>query len=384
MKGWQAVTARLLGRRVSEAPPSFAVQCACGREVSGTRTSSHQILYCAACGTALFVMPRSAYPRPRNVPAEPEIPVPVAPIAFTGRVDESGHNGDIRDETIRVERSPSRTKTANNVTDRQEPGPSQSPRSNPGLARIRRKVFAPVRIVLLGIVAVIGLTIWWSLQIKKRTDAERSLASAVKQAQQALERDDLSEAAKLFRTVRTALDTIGRKDAQARSLRQTAAEIGSLVALSDHSLFDIFREAIDTTSRSGSSMWDDAFLSNYRGAWVLIDAEVTRPTASSPDQLMEVHYPLAVGSQRARIVASLPALVNIIPGGSARRVIFSAQIDEFKHQPYRAEADWCVVLKPGTTVLWSSPENLERSGISVDDETRRVLAEQAQILEQYQ
>ncbi|MBS0262652.1 MAG: hypothetical protein JSS02_11930 [Planctomycetes bacterium] len=210
------------------------------------------------------------------------------------------------------------------------------------------------------------------------------MTTALKQAQQSLEQNDLHEAAVAYRDMRAALDYLGRKDPQARALRQTAAEVIAAAELSDVSLFDLFREAVETTSRSGAAAWSDAFRNNYRGAWVVIDADVSLLSGVAADRTYRVDFPLVIGSERARIVTGLPGLQRVIPEVSARRVVFAAQLDEFRHEPFHSEGDWCVVLRPGTSVLWSSPETLKKVGIEPDEELQRVLAEQARLLEDYQ
>ena len=251
------------------------------------------------------------------------------------------------------------------------------------LARLRRKLLSPVRLVLLGVAIVTGLTVWWSIRVSARNEAERTLASAVKLAQQALEENDLGEAARRYQEVRSSLDTLGRTDSHARELRQTTAEITASADLARSSLFDILREAVATTARSGSTMWADTFRSSYRDEWVLIDAHVARTADASSGQRFEIEYPLSTATERVQIVGDLACFERAVQGGSARRVIFAAQLDDFTHAP-QGEAAWQIVLRPTTAFLWSATEHLERLGIEVDEETKQVLAEQSNILGVYQ
>jgi hypothetical protein len=207
----------------------------------------------------------------------------------------------------------------------------------------------------------------------------------VKQAQRALDENDLVEAARRFQDVRAALDLLGRSDSHARALRQTAKEITASAELARSSLFEILHEAVATTARSGETMWSDTFRSSYRDEWVLIDAQVIRSADSSTGQRFEIDFPLSTGAERVLIVGDLACFEQAVPGGSPRRVIFAAQLDEFSHQANQDEAAWRIVLRPATAFLWSAPENLERLGFDVvDDDTKRVLAEQSSLLERYQ
>lgn len=240
-----------------------------------------------------------------------------------------------------------------------------------------------MRLVLAGIALVIGLTVWGTLRISERSEAERTFASGVKLAQQALEENDLAEAAKRFQDVRKALDLLGRTDSRARELRQTAAEITAAADLAKSSLFDILHEAVATTARSGRGMWTDTFRSSYRDEWVLIDAQVSRTTNASGGRQFEIDFPLSTGADRVMIVGDLECFQRAVPGGSSRRVIFAAQLDDFSRAPHD-EATWQIVLRPSTAFLWSAAENLERLGVEVDEETRQVLTEQSGLLGVYQ
>jgi hypothetical protein len=236
----------------------------------------------------------------------------------------------------------------------------------------------------LGVAVVIALTVWWSQHVRARNEAERTLTSSVRLAEQALEDSDLVEAARLYQHVRAALDILGRTDSRARELRQTASEITASADLARLSLFEILNEAVGTTARSGASMWADTFRSSYRDEWVLIDALVTRSSNPSTGQRFEIEFPLSSGAEQVRFAGDLACFERAVPGGSPRRVIFAAQLDDFARDTKQDEPTWRVVLRPATAFLWSAPENLERLGFEVDEETKRILAEQASLQETYQ
>ncbi|MBI3861688.1 MAG: hypothetical protein HY290_07315 [Planctomycetia bacterium] len=386
MSGWRAVAEKLLGRRASEPASSYEIDCACGRKVGGTRGSTEHVAYCVACGTALFVLPQSVYPRPRANPAEP---------AASPKTDRARRKPVVISEPPVAERPPEapppsqrESGTARNGlrTGRELPAPpeqaSPQPRSLAG-PRPRRRIVTPVRLVLAGVAAVISLTVWWSLRVAAHSQAERTIVTASRLAQQALEENDLAQAARHFQEVRQALDVLGRTDSRAREMRQTADEITASAELARSSLFDILHEAAATTTRSGKAMWDDTFRSSYRDEWVLIDAHVTRTAEPASGRKFSIEFPLADGADRAVVVGDLACFERIVQGGSSQRVIFAAQLEDVVRDA-GGEKSWQFVLRPATAFLWAAPDNLERIGVDVDDDTRRLLADQSGLLGVYQ
>ena len=223
-----------------------------------------------------------------------------------------------------------------------------------------------------GLVERMLLTGWWVLHRRRLNEAERIVPVATRLGEQALEEHDLGEAARQFQKVRGALDLLGRDDAQARALRQTANEIGASANLAAVPLFDIVREAAGS---EGS--FSETFHSSYRGSWVVIDAPVARSADSSSGRKFDVDLPIVEGPARAVVVAELPLFEPLLPAGTEpRRVIFAAQLDDCRPDP-RDEGAWRIVLRPKTAFLWSTPESLARLGVVLDDETTRVLSDQA-------
>src|SRR5262249_5276459 len=151
-------------------------------------------------------------------------------------------------------------------------------------------------------------------------------------------------------------------------------EIGASANLAAAPLFDILREA--AASGPGGS-WSEVFRSSYRGGWVVIDAPVSRTGEASAGRKFDVDLPISQGEARAVVVAELPFFEPLLAEGSgARRIIFAAQLDDCRPDP-GDESAWRIVMRPKTAFLWSTPENLARLGVVLDEETTRVLSEQA-------
>jgi hypothetical protein len=248
------------------------------------------------------------------------------------------------------------------------------------LDRLRRKIFSPVKLVLAGVATVIALTTWWIVHLRSLDEAERVVVAAARLGDEALQEHDLAEAARQYKKVRRALDLLGRSDPQARVLRQTAAETSAAADLSRSSLFDLLHDASDAETGKTRLTWNETFDSSYRDEWVVLDAHVSRAADPESGRRFVVDFPLAEGRNRGVLVANLDVFEKAISaGGNPQRVVFAAQLDDCRRDPKQPDT-WLIVLRSKTGFLWSSGDNLELLGVSVDDETQQVLADQSRHL----
>jgi hypothetical protein len=248
------------------------------------------------------------------------------------------------------------------------------------LDRLRRKIFTPVRLVLAGVVAVVALTGWWMLHLRALDQAERTVVSASRLGEQSLANNDLAEAARQYRMVRTSLDLLGRNDPPSRLLRQTADELMAAAELSRASLFDMLREAGESEGGRAGLSWTETFRLSYRNSWVVLDAPVTRAVGRSGGYRFDIDFPLPVGRDRGTVVGDLAIFDKAVsPDGTSTRVIFAAQLDDCRREPEH-KGVWKISLRPATAFLWSSAGRLELLGIGIDDATKRVLDEQSGLL----
>ena len=373
MDQWLTVAGKLFRRRASQ-PLPFEAQCACGGTVSGERTAVPQTPICPKCRRSVFVLPASIYPPPKGpktvkAAAPRRKPEPARQAASSGRDPDPPSVAEIE--------SGSGAETAASAKPR--PPARQVVRAavKAGAGRLQslgKKQTTPVRLVLASALAVVFLTGWWVMHRRALNEAERIIPVATRLGEQALEERDLGEAARQFQKIRGALDLLGRDDAQARTLRQTANEIGASANLAAAPLFDIVHEA---AAAGPEESWSETFRSMYRGSWVVIDAPVARSADSSSGRKFDVDLPIVEGPARAVVVAELPLFEPLLPAGTEpRRVIFAAQLDDCRPDP-RDEGAWRIVMRPKTAFLWSTPESLARLGVVLDDDTTRVLSDQA-------
>jgi hypothetical protein len=385
MNRWLAAAESLLGRRASEPPPPWQVHCICGRVATGQRSRVVQTPICPECRASLFILPTSVYPRPKS-PKRKVVAAPRPQTEFVAPLPSDSADLPTRPAhaaaTVRLKEaleSPSREAALPPVprTIRQI---VRAAAGDVDLDRLRRKVFTPVRLVLAGVFSVIVLTAWWIMHLRGLDQAERMVVSATRAGEQALANNDVAEAARQYRMVRSSLDLLGRNDPQSRLLRQTANELMAAADLSRASLFDMLHEANDAASGRTSLTWSETFRLSYRNTWVVLDAPVSRSVDQSSGHRFDIDFPLALGPQQAVVVGDLEIFEKAVAtDGTAKRVIFAAQLDDCRRESEH-EGAWMISLRPATGFLWSSPERLELLGVGVDDATKRILDDQAGML----
>ncbi len=397
MAGWLAVAEKLFRSGANQPAPPFEITCACGQTVAGLRTNGLQTRNCPNCGVSLFVLPASVYPLPKA----PKRKVAVAPSQRADVVPDPSIEADRLaglPPKVGKLKGPARPVMEKQAAEVMEPAaPVKDPPAFPRrpakqvvreavvsleLGRHCRRIFRPVRLVLVGVISVIGLTGWWIVHQHQRDAAERMVVSAVKLGEQALVDHDLVEAARQYQQLRAALDVLRRNDHQARVFRQTASEMKAAADLSRSSLVDLLHEAVESESGKLPLTWDETFRTGYRDEWVVLDALVSRAAEPAPGHRFDVEFPLTDGKNHAVIVADLDVFDKVVAEGqSPQRVVFAGQLDDCrKDKEPRHENTWLIVMRPTSGFLWSSAPNLELLGVPLDDATKQLLADQTGLL----
>ena len=385
MNRWLAAAEALIRRRTGEPPPPWQVECACGRVATGQRLRVAQTPVCPDCRTSFFILPASVYPRPR-LPRRRAAAAPPPQTEFVSpiKAESAGEPGPAPRTAGAIGlKSPVDApvrRAAPRVAHRTLRQAVREWTAAIDFDRLRRKVLTPVRLVLAGVFAVVALTAWWIVHLRALDRAERTVVAASRLGEQAVMNNDLAEAARQFRMVRSSLDLLGRNDRPSRLLRQTADELMAAAELSHASLFDMLREAGEADAGQAGLTWAETFRLSYRHSWVVLDVPVTRAIGRSGGYRFNIDFPLPAGRDRGTVVGDLAIFEKAVAAdGSPTRVIFAAQLDDCRRDPEHKET-WKIALRPETGFLWSNADRLELLGVGVDDVTRRVLEEQSGLL----
>lgn len=385
MAGWLTTAANVFRKRTESPPESFEVRCVCGRTVAGVRSRLPQTPACPGCRLPLFVLPACVYP-PVKSPPKKQAARTRPPTSENGNLPGAGNSpaGSGRKPGTK-DRSPGTKNRGKELTAAEHARESLADRlrqatSRDSLRAWRRKNLTPLRVVVLGIVAVIAVTFWWMNHLRTQERAREVLTIAPRLGEEALQEGDLATAAQQFQRVRQAVDVLGRDDPQSHRWRQQARETLAISELASASLHDILQEAAEMSAGRSAESWAEYFRTTYRNGWVLFDALVTRTADESGPERYLIDYPLVMGENRGELVGNLVAFRALFDTpGEPRRVIFAAQLAGCRLAP-DADGTWQIELAAESAFLWSSAETYALPGLTVDEATKKVLAEQAQLL----
>lgn len=370
---------------VRSEPEPFERTCVCGETVGGERRAQAQEVACPRCGREWFVLPLDPYPRPRPRSTKPPLWKRLAPDGAT--TTAPGTNGRPAANSAFQTAAPPRPKRP---ALRQQLKERVATTTQAVRERAKRAA-RPLRLVGVGIVALVLLTGAWLWQRARVEAASAMLVAAVPQAEQAIERRDFFAAERFFAEAASAVDVLGAEDATASRVRQRHRELVACNGLAAQTPYDLAAQAervgVDPTN------WSDQFAAVHGGRWLILDVPLGEPEDATPvsdpedesdrpsrpaGKVVPLDLPLAVGKFPVRFEMD----AEFFGGAKSKgRAIFAAQYDTWRlHRAPEGPATWVVRLRPETAFVWCSPDLYASLGFDLDaevDSPRAVLAQQA-------
>lgn len=372
----------LSGREAEVTPEPLDLSCPCGRKVEATRRSTFQRVLCNGCGEPFFLLPLDVYPRPvmkiRKVKA--------SKTAETTQSKSSGKSAAL------AEAAPERT------------GIDLEAKRKVVVAKVRTQ-FTPLRLIVLGLLAVIGLTGWWQWNRAARSFADVDFKTATAAGMEALQKPDFVEAAQHFGRAAAAADLLERTDVAAEQARQRFRQLTALNSLLTRSLFEVVEAARATRLRENALAAESEFANLHAGRWVILQSEVFPPsdplasttvlweqriqifdeplflTASLPVfSKVQATSPLPAATPDAVSANAPPPSVSALNDLGQREVMFAAQVESLKWNAEKAA--WVLTLKSSSGFLWTDYDLLFAAGLPPDElhseaQLRAMLTEQS-------
>ena len=353
------LTASRKSRDAAVAAP-YAVRCFCGRVVRGNRETSWQEVTCEGCRETLFVLPRDAYPAVSAAP-------PPGPGASQSAASRGARLGRLR---LRGSEFAARARA---VPYRVSAGFHEFVR------RTRRQV-TRLRLLVLGAICILLLTVWWVWTSHAREQALLTLGRAVERGEAALAQRDLAAAAVEFRQAAKALDVLRRRDAAARRLRQLDRECEAAMHLATASIPEMLDEAQRTRENNPAADWRDRFRTAYAERWVVLDTVIQRVPGEGGRFHVRIEYPLSVADLPVVVEADLPAFQELRWTGDSQAVVFAAPVLDCRLSSAEPKR-WIVQLDGPRGFLWAHYETYHALGFLPDEfrteaAVRELLAEQ--------
>lgn len=401
MSGWLSRAKEALsGRAVETAPEPVELPCPCGRKIEAIRRDNFQRVLCKSCGEAFFVLPIDVYPRPVLKKARQAKPGKTS--ASAKSVTSKGTNANSADAAEAVASAPL-FDIARHVRN---------------FAHTVLTQFTALRLIVMSLMLVLGLTGWWQFSRASRSRAEIDFKTAVDAGQAALLKKDFVSALQEFARAGKAADVLQRQDSIAEQARQRQRELSAVTSLMQRSLSEILDAAQAARQKGNPAAAESEFASIHAGRWLVLHSEI--PPPSSPDTLSIWEQRVQVQENILLLTATLPAFAqvsfapsstpqplanansepnanadananaepNAMPSVSPlqpndlgyREVIFAAQVESLRWDA--AQSLWVLTLVPQSGFLWSDYELLHECGLAPDElrseaQLRQLLSEQS-------
>lgn len=371
----------LSGREAVVAPEPIEFACPCGRKVGAARCSTFQRVLCQGCGEPFFLLPLDVYPRP-------VMKVRKVKPSKTAEPSQSKSSGK---PAAPAEAAPVR------------PAIDLQARRQEVTTKVRAQ-FTPLRLIVLSLLAVIGLTGWWQWNRAARSSADVDFKTATAAGMEALRKPDFVEAAQHFGRAAAAADLLKRTDVAAEQARQRFRQLTALNSLLTRSLFEVVESARATRLRENVLAAESEFANLHAGRWVVLQSEVIPPADSATPKTVLWEQRIQIFDEPLFLVASLPVFskvqatsplpaatpdapaANAPPDVSAlndlgqREVTFAAQVESLKWDAEKAA--WVLTLKAPSGFLWTDYDLLLAAGLPPDElhseaQLRAMLTEQS-------
>ena len=335
----------------------YSLQCGCGQQMAGARTTKAQQLSCENCGRALFVLPADVYPLWDA--ASSAKPTAAKQRIRARRTEEGG------------ERKPPRKVSSARRKQKLRLAPTEE---------VRRLKITPLQRVLLGLVAVVLVTAIWMMRQTRLESATEQFRNQRLAGIEAFRAHRWAEAYTAFVAANDAAQTSRRSDQQSREVQQFLRQSRACSKLSGTSLFSALRDAADPVSGPQPTRLEGRL---GRG-WMIFDASVQRLQATSDTGAeFSVTFPLTLAGYALQLQTSAPSLKALDLADGPQRAVFAAQVD--RSNLVDATKTWVIHLDSETLFLWSDSDALQELGLMGDDleadrELQRVLERQSQLL----
>jgi hypothetical protein len=370
MSGWLSRAKSAFGGREAEiSPEPIEIACPCGCKVEAMRRRDFQRVLCKNCGEPFFLLPLDVYPRPvmkvrKFKPPKPDVKKKSASVAKTS--------------TAQTASAPSRPTI--------DLGKNLS-----AFGTQVRNQFTPLRLMVLSLVAVIGLTGWWQWNRAARSAAELDFKAAMELGQAALQKKAFVEAAEHFALAARAVDVLGQHDVPAEQARQLYRQLTVINSLMNPSLIELLISAKEGRAKGEVAAIESEFASLHAGRWIVLQSEATpatEPAKSAKASIWEQRLQLdgetllLTGSLSIFSKVRAPTSPLAAPEGNAvpdapleqaivlndlgqREVLFAAQAESLKWN--KDDSVWVLKLKSSTGCLWTDYDLLVEIGLPPDD-----------------
>ncbi|MES2790681.1 MAG: hypothetical protein V4719_13805 [Planctomycetota bacterium] len=377
MAGWFSRVVQ--GDAPAEAEPvEFTLTCRCGSVVTGVRSQRMHVAVCPECRYQLCVLPASHYPRPKIRTPKKKPPQPVEPKVSRDVVEDELQTplpSSRRSSRPAVgTKKPASKKSTVADSKRSERAVRHAPVAPP-----RSPMVTPLRLIAVGMIAVVSLAGWWVAHRRAVAQAVVTFAEASKAGRTALTGSDFDGAYHQLQRAVTALNLLQREDREARQIRQLAREATAAHGLAMGSLFDLIVETRSARKLSPTN-WAQAIKQSYQGKWFLLETNGLQFTSGDPPQ-WRFTLPLIPGTEPLQMSGDLSNWGRLFGSKPPAHVILAGQFEDIRPLGTEPGQGVEIILRKDSLCLWTSTDLYTALGGTMDEGSQATLTAQARLLE---
>jgi hypothetical protein len=366
MSGWLSRAKGAFGGREAEIRPEpIEIACPCGGKVEALRRRDFQRVLCKNCGEPFFLLPLDVYPRP---------------VMKVRKVKPS--KADTKAKTATGAKSSAANPKPQTATAPARPSIDLRNELSVVAGPVRR-LATPLRLMVLSLLAVIGLTGWWQWTHAARSAAELEFKTTNQAGLAAIQKKDFVEAAQQFARAANAMDLLQRHDVSAEQTRQRFRQLTAINSLLQRSLIEVLIAAKAGRVKGEFAAIESEFAGLHAGRWIVLQSEVTPASGlSNSERASAWEQRIQIDGETLVLTGSLSIFGKVLAPSSSpatpdaqpqfalndlgqREVLFATQAESLKWNS--EQSVWVLTLKSSSGCLWTDYDLLLATGLQPDE-----------------
>ncbi|APZ94309.1 hypothetical protein [Fuerstiella marisgermanici] len=383
---------QLGGGSATDVETPFDVECKCGARVTGLRRATWIEAECPKCSHGVFVLPVNVYP------ATPSVSSEILGGPFSERlktvVSELLPDRKTVDEPEDIKQRKRKTRRGGVASDADTRAATDA-QTSPDVDQPRRRTLqmpqfdvkaalrrtcTPFRLLMLGMVAVVGLTGYWMAYQQQVEAARQTWLRSAEDIDDFLAASDVIQLEAVLQESVDAGYLLGKNDAEWRSRLNLLQETKAINNLAMTDLLTDFAGAYDDQDRLVADA-EQQLLTAVTSGWFVFDSWLTAASNQTGVYLMEL--PAAPGRHPVDAYVPLPQLADLISHADDERAVFAVRFQAVQAPAAQSHEAWRLLVDPPSFVLLTSETHCESVGLNTSDDTdlSAVLSRQKEFVE---
>jgi hypothetical protein len=390
---------RVLGNSTETIPVPFELKCSCGTTVTGIRRTTWQQAVCRSCDQTIFVLPVNVYPSSKRVPSlvldggflqrlkvvtgeflaspaqshsESPTAKPVKPAKQQEQEQQVQSVAELKDYAppVRVAEPTETKESPPPVKPAEAPRRSVARKTVVPLIRpapVRRRLFTPFRLLVVGAVLAAVGTGWWMVHQNQLETARNLWRTSMDDVTTALSEGDLSQLSIHLQDAVDAATILHRRDADVLAAENLLRQSHAVNALSRIDLLYEIDQLV-LTEPVGRTKEVASIDRALDGQWFLFDCRIKHRSGSTDD--VQFDLPIVDPSIDVRFVVQSEWLLTAQKDVPESTLLIAVSVDHVTWNSAGTPA-LTIYFTPASVTLMTSSMHCRLAGLAVDSDAMR-------------